>query len=580
MRIPLSTTNVGLRSERGPLLLALMLSTGLVAIDSTIIATAVPSVVKDIGGFAQFPWLFSIYLLAQAVTTPIYGKLSDLFGRKPVMLLGIGFFLLGSIMCGLASSMIVLIVFRAVQGLGAGAVFPMAITIVGDIYTVEERSRVQGYLASVWGISSVVGPTLGGVFSEYVSWRWIFFINIPLCLAAATMIQRRFHEKVTRSRPEIDYAGAVTLTAGLTLVILGVLEGGQAWAWGSVQGVLILAVGAAMLIAFVFIELHATDPVLPLWVLRRRLLLTSSLASCGIGAVVLGLSSYIPTYVQGVLGTGPVVAGFALATLTMGWPVAASQAGKVYLRIGFRLCSLIGASIVVVGAALLLLLGPSSAVVEVGAFCFVIGIGMGLSATPSLIAAQSSVGWTERGVVTGSNMFFRSMGSAVGVAVFGAIANHSLETGTLNDSIHNVYLSVLVVAAATVLRDRDDAARSSVGAAGQCRLGRCRRGHRLGRSCRQREHGEREQHHPGAVDVGDVAQPEAHGREPGEHRRHREREVADGVDRGEELAALGRRGQHRQGADRPAHRSAQARDRRARSRRRTPRASPRAVRRA
>ena len=346
-----------------------MLSTGLVAIDSTIIATAVPSVVKDIGGFAQFPWLFSIYLLAQAVTTPIYGKLSDLFGRKPVMLLGIGFFLLGSIMCGLASSMIVLIVFRAVQGLGAGAVFPMAITIVGDTYTVEERSRVQGYLASVWGISSVIGPTLGGVFSEYVSWRWIFFINIPLCLTAATMIQRRFHEKVTRSRPVIDYAGAVTLTAGLTLVILGVLEGGQAWAWGSVQGVLILAVGAALLVAFVFIELRATDPVLPLWVLRRRLLLAGSLASCGIGAVVLGLSSYVPTYVQSVLGTGPVVAGFALATLTMGWPVAASQAGKVYLRIGFRLCSLIGASIVVVGAALLLLLGPSSAVVEVGAFC-------------------------------------------------------------------------------------------------------------------------------------------------------------------------------------------------------------------
>ena len=310
----------------------------------------------------------------------------------------------------------------------------------------------------------------------------------------------------------------MTLTAGLTLVILGVLEGGQAWAWGSVQGVLILAVGAALLIAFVFIELHATDPVLPLWVLRRRLLLTSSLASCGIGAVVLGLSSYIPTYVQGVLGTGPVVAGFALATLTMGWPVAASQAGKVYLRIGFRLCSLIGASVVVVGAALLLLLGPSSAVVEVGAFCFVIGIGMGLSATPSLIAAQSSVGWTERGVVTGSNMFFRSMGSAVGVAVFGAIANHSLETGTLNDSIHNVYLSVLVVAAATVLRDRDDAARSSVGAAGQGRLGRCRRGRptrpivptaraRRARAARRRRRRRRRR-----------AQPEVHGREPGEHR--------------------------------------------------------------
>ncbi len=428
-----------------------MLSTGLVAIDSTIIATAVPSIVKDIGGFTQFPWLFSIYLLAQAVTTPIYGKLADLFGRKPIMLLGIGLFLAGSIMCGIAWNMVVLIAFRAVQGLGAGAVFPMAVTIVGDVYSLEERAKVQGYLASVWGISSVVGPTLGGVFSEYVSWRWIFFVNIPLSIAAGLMIQRRFHEKVTRSRPTIDYPGAVTLTSGLTLLILGVLEGGQAWAWGSVPSVLILGLGAVLLIAFAFIERRATDPILPVWVFRRRLLITSSLASCGIGAVVLGLSSYIPTYVQVVLGTGPVVAGFALATLTMGWPIAASQAGKIYLRVGFRVCSLAGASLVVVGCALLLLLGPSSSVVEVGAMCFVIGLGMGLSATPSLIAAQTSVGWQERGVVTGTNMFFRSTGSAVGVAVFGAIENHSFKTEPLSDAIHNVYLAVAVVAVLVVV---------------------------------------------------------------------------------------------------------------------------------
>src|SRR3954469_25603347 len=204
-----SQNNVGLRSERGPILAAVMLATALVAIDSTIIATAVPSIVRDIGGFAEFPWLFSIYLLAQAVSVPVYGKLSDLFGRKPVVLWGIGLFLAGSIMCGAAWNIWLLIAFRVVQGLGAGAIQPTTITIVGDLYSVPERAKVQGYVASVWGIASVVGPTLGGVFSEYVSWRWIFFVNIPLCLLAATMIGRRFHERMEPGRrPVIDYRGA------------------------------------------------------------------------------------------------------------------------------------------------------------------------------------------------------------------------------------------------------------------------------------------------------------------------------------------------------------------------------------
>ena len=188
----MTSAGVGLRSERGPILIALMLSTGLVAIDSTIIATAVPSIVGSIGGFAQFPWLFSIYLLAQAVTVPVYGKLADIFGRKPLILFGIGLFLLGSVLCGVAWNMGVLIAFRVVQGLGAGAVQPMSITIVGDLYSLQERAKVQGYIASVWGISSVIGPTLGGVFSEYVSWRWIFFINIPLCALAAIMLLAQF----------------------------------------------------------------------------------------------------------------------------------------------------------------------------------------------------------------------------------------------------------------------------------------------------------------------------------------------------------------------------------------------------
>ncbi|HEY4631490.1 MAG TPA: MFS transporter, partial [Blastococcus sp.] len=230
-----ASSGVGFRSERGPVLIGIMLSTALVAIDATVIATAVPSIVASLGGFAEFPWLFSVYLLAQAVTVPVYGKLADVFGRKPVMLLGIGLFLVGSILCGAAWSMGALIAFRAVQGLGAGAVQPMSMTIVGDLYSLQERAKVQGYIASVWGVSSVVGPTLGGVFSEYVSWRWIFLVNIPLCLVAAATIGMRFHERVDRRRPRIDYAGAAVLTVALTLLILGLLEGGQAWAWGSPQ---------------------------------------------------------------------------------------------------------------------------------------------------------------------------------------------------------------------------------------------------------------------------------------------------------------------------------------------------------
>src|SRR6476659_11244477 len=222
-----SRASVGLRSERGPILIALMLSTSLVALDSTIVATAVPSIVSDLGGFSQFPWLFSVYLLAQAVSVPVYGKLADLFGRKPIMLFGIGLFLLGSVLCGFAWNMTALIVFRALQGLGAGAVQPMSITIAGDIYTLAERAKAQGYLASVWAISAVVGPTLGGVFSEWLTWRWLFIINIPLCLLAGWMLARRFREKVHRVAHHIDYLGSVTLTSGATLLILGLLEGGQ-----------------------------------------------------------------------------------------------------------------------------------------------------------------------------------------------------------------------------------------------------------------------------------------------------------------------------------------------------------------
>jgi EmrB/QacA subfamily drug resistance transporter len=403
-----------------------MLSTGLVALDSTIIATAVPSIVRDLGGFSQFPWLFSIYLLTQAVTVPLYGKFADVVGRRPVMFLGIAVFLLGSVLCGVAWSMPVLIAARAIQGVGAGAIQPMSMTMVGDMYTVEERARVQGYVASVWGISAVLGPTLGGVFSEYLSWRWIFFVNLPLGALAAWMLARHFRENITRRAHRIDYTGAILLTVGCSLAILGLLEGGVAWAWLSAPSLSIFALGAAMLLAFVLVERRAAEPILPLWVFRHRTLVGGNLVAVTVGALMMGLSSYVPTYVEGVLGTGAVVAGFALAALTIGWPIAASLSGRLYLRIGFRDTALIGSAVVIAGTVVGAFLGAESAVWTVAAGCFIVGVGLGLSSSPTLVAVQSVVGWERRGVVTGTNMFSRSIGSAVGVAIFGAIANATL----------------------------------------------------------------------------------------------------------------------------------------------------------
>jgi EmrB/QacA subfamily drug resistance transporter len=417
---------VGLRSERGPVLIGLMLCTALVALDATILATAVPSIVRDLGSFSQFPWLFSIYLLTQAVTTPLYGKLADLLGRRPVLFFGIAAFLVGSILCGVAWSMPTLIVARAVQGIGAGAILPMTITVVGDLYSVQERARVQGYVASVWGAAAVIGPALGGVFSEYLSWRWIFFINIPLSGVAAWMIWRSFHEKVVRRQHRLDLAGATLLTIGFSLLILGLLEGGVAWDWGSPVSYGVFVVGALALVSFVLVERRAAEPVLPLWVFSRRVLIGGNLAAVAIGVALIGLTSYVPTYVQGVLGTGALVAGFALAAMTVGWPIAAALSGRLYLRIGFRDTALIGSLIVVLGAILVALLSGSSSVLAVAGATFVIGLGFGLCSAPTVVAVQSVVDWQRRGVVTGTNLFCRNLGSAVGVAVFGAIANHTL----------------------------------------------------------------------------------------------------------------------------------------------------------
>lgn len=459
-----SRADVGLRSERGPILLAVMLSVGLVAIDATVLATAVPAVVEDLGGFTQFPWLFSVYLLTQAVTVPLYSKLADQYGRKPMILVGVSVFLLGSLLCGLAWNMASLIAFRAVQGVGAGAVQPIGMTIVGDIYSVAERAKVQGYLAGVWALSSVVGPTLGGLFSDYLSWRWIFFINLPLGAAALWMFVRRFDEQVERKPHRLDVTGALLLTGGGVALLLGLLEGGVRWAWASPTSIALFVGSAVMLVAFVLVERRAAEPVLPLWVFRHRVILPAILTALVVGVLLIGLTSYIPLYAQGVLGHGALMSGFALAALTLGWPLSAANAGRLYLSIGFRATMVLGAVFGLIGALLLLTIDGDSSLFHLAVPCFVMGLGFGFAVAPSVIAAQSAVGWESRAVTTGATMFARTVGSAIGVAVFGALVNahvtdalgpgspdlENLAPSVLEPAIHLTFVGSAIVAVALV----------------------------------------------------------------------------------------------------------------------------------
>jgi EmrB/QacA subfamily drug resistance transporter len=438
--------------NRGAIVAALMLAIGLAAIDATIVATAVPQIVSDLGGFSLFPWIFSIYLLTQAVTVPIYGRLSDVFGRKPVLLVGVAGFLAGSVLCAVAWSMVTLIIFRGLQGLAAGAILPTTTTIVGDLYEPAERGKVQGWISSVWGVSAIVGPTLGGFFAEYWTWRGIFWLNLPIGVGAAWLIQRHLHERVERRAHRIDYAGALTLTAACSLLILALLEGGVSWAWSSTTSIALFAGSAALLAAFVRIERTVDEPILPLWVFRHRILVAGNVSGLAIGAILIGQTTYVPTYAQRVVGVGAVVAGLAMATMTIGWPIAATLAPKVYLRIGYRPTGLLGAAVTTVGCLLFaLFVGGDSEIWRVGVAGFVLGVGLGLISVSTVVAVQSTVGWGRRGVVTGTNMFIRTLGSAVGVAVFGSIANarlaHRAHTApAIFHAVHGVFWALVAAA--------------------------------------------------------------------------------------------------------------------------------------
>ncbi len=426
----MGTTDTTVSAEfyraRGRVLVGLILTMALTAMDTTIVATAIPSIVRDLGGFSLFAWVFSVYVLMQSVMIPVYGKLADLYGRKPVLLAGVVIFLTGSVLSGMAWNMIALIAFRGLQGIGAGAIQPMVLTVAGDLYTVQERARIEGWLSSVWGISAVIGPAIGGLFAEYVSWRWIFYINVPLGALAMFVIITYLHEDVARRRHRIDFAGAALLAGGVGLFIFGVLEGGVHWAWLSTPSLSVFAIAAAVLAAFVWREGRAAEPMVPPWVFGRRLLIGANLTTVTLGLLSIGLTTFLPTFAQGVIGVDAVVAGFILAAMSIGWPVSSAMSGRIYLRIGFRDTALIGAGLTLISGLVFVSLPASSPAWPAALGSLIMGAGLGLLSTPLLVGVQSVVGWNRRGVVTGANLFTRQIGQAVGAAIYGSVANSAL----------------------------------------------------------------------------------------------------------------------------------------------------------
>ncbi|WP_407286796.1 MFS transporter [Streptomyces sp. BP-8] len=423
-------------ARRGPVVAALMLGMALVALDSTIIATAIPQIVGDLGGFAVFSWLFSGYLLAVTVTLPVYGKLSDTFGRRPILIAGIALFLVGSLACAGAWSMASLIAFRVLQGLGGGALQGTVQTIAADLYPMAERPRIQARLSSVWATSAVAGPALGGLLATYADWRWIFLVNVPVGAVALWLIVRHFHEDArarrgTRDRrPRVDWPGALAIFAGGGLLLTALVQGGVAWPWLSTPSLLLLAGSAVGAAATVLIERRAAEPIIPGWVWRRRTIAAVNLALGALGLLMVAPTVFLPTYAQTVLGLSPTAAGFVLSVMTLSWPVSAALSSHVYRRTGIRTCAMLG--IGAAGATLLAfpLLPYPGAAWQPALIMLALGAALGLFQLPLIIGVQSSVGYAERGTATASILFCRQVGQSVGAALFGALAN-----ATLNDRL-------------------------------------------------------------------------------------------------------------------------------------------------
>ena len=412
--------------ERRLVTAALMLAMFLAALEATAVGTAMPTVVADLGGMGKYSWVFSAYLLASTTTVPMYGKLADLFGRRKIFTFGVTLFLLGAALAGTSTSPTQLIVYRAVQGLGAGAVMPVSVTLMADIYTIQERGRVQGLFSGVWAVSSIIGPAAGGLITDLLSWRWVFYINIPFGLAAVAGLFLFYHEETQRREHKLDILGTLSLTGAIALFLLTLLEGSESWGWVAARPLAMIAFSGIGLLLFFWQENRAPEPMLPLALFKNPVIAVSSMGSIVLGTMLFCAAAYVPMFTQGVLGGSAIDAGMTLAPMSIGWPIASTTSGWLLYRFGFRPFTIAGAGIGAIGCFLLSAANPESGRAAVMLATLLVGTGLGFMSTPYLLAVQNAVPRSQRGVATSSVQFFRTIGGAIAVAVLGAVLNSHL----------------------------------------------------------------------------------------------------------------------------------------------------------
>lgn len=412
---------------RRPVILGcVMMALFMAAVEVTIVATALPQIVGGLGGFSYYTWVFSGFLLTQAATILVFGKLADLYGRRPVLIGGIAVFLIGSTLCGFAWSMPALIAFRLLQGLGAGSIQPVATTIVGDLYTPQERPRVQGWLSSVWGFAAIVGPLAGGVIVQALSWHWIFWINVPIGILTIVGLAIFLREDVAHRRHAIDYAGVVLFCVAIATLLVALMQGGVGWPWLSLPTTLLVGLAVIAFALYALRERRAREPMIDTALWRAPLIASVNASALFAGAAIIGVTSFVPIHVQGVLGRSALVAGFALTAMSVGWPLASTLSGRFLRALDARATVRIGGGLLFAGTIVLASMPDTAGPVWAASGAFVIGFGMGLLNTTFMILIQGSVPWSNRGSATASNIFARMLGSTFGAAALGAVLNGNL----------------------------------------------------------------------------------------------------------------------------------------------------------